>query len=173
MLNHKKSDWKVDTSVISIAVKNGHNTQKYLLEQNCITYFIKIVDFILFLHPKKLDQSLVGDEERSFIEVFDLNSHYHPKNSFLSIRSVYRVLCALRHGRKGLRLFISLSQPRHHCHRLLCWKTIKVSSTAADTFHTNWNLKNFCRVKKFLTECQFYAKHSFKKSTSGRLWWHP
>ena len=110
--------------------------QKYP-EQNCITYFVKIVDFILFLHPKKLDQSLVGDEERSFIEVFDLNSHYHPKNSFLSIRSVYRVLCALRHGRKGLRLFISLSQPRHHCHRLLCWKTIKVSSTAADTFHTN------------------------------------
>ena len=57
------------------------------------------------------------------------------KNSFLSIRSVYRVLCALRHGRKGLRLFISLSQPRHHCHRLLCWKTIKVSSTAADVSH--------------------------------------
>ena len=56
--------------------------KKYLLEQNCITYFIKIVDFILFLHPKKLDQSLVGDEERSFIEVFDLNSHYHPKKLF-------------------------------------------------------------------------------------------
>ena len=147
--------------------------KKYLLEQNCITYFIKIVDFILFLHPKKLDQSLVWDEERSFIEVFDLNSHYHPKKLFPVDTKCIESLCAFRHGRKGLRLFISLSQPRHHCHRLLCWKTIKVSSTAADTFHTNWNLKNFCRVKKFLTECQFYAKHSFKKSTSGRLWWHP
>ena len=79
-------------------------------EQNC---FINIVDFILFLHPKKLDQSLVGDEERSFIEVFDLNSHYHPKKLFPVDTKCIASYVLL--GRKGLGLFISLSQPRRHC----------------------------------------------------------